>query len=500
LKINDVGEALESVCLPLMVLGREGRLVQTNASFRAAFCRGSDPGACSLGKIGNGVFSGSAFAHFLEEIRSRGSALSRITTGNRTFEAWGSLLSGGDEEKLLIALSNVSERPSEEARAERLNRQLGIILDILRSTTSSSSLHDTLTAVVQKTVELLDFDAGAVYLSDKKRVFADLRARYGLYTLYFPESVDLVMAAPEVLAVFHQGRPDYSETYLEVDHEEGELGVYSRAIVPVSVPDGTVLGALAIASSDFHCFTPLEQETLEAIGREVGGVIHKAALAEELAAAKAEAEFYLDVMIHDINNANNVAMGYLDLLRDCLSGEQGTLADRCMQGIRQSSGIIEEVRILRTRSGGETVLIPVSLDRVIPAVIVQMPGVAIAYEEKPAAVFADDLLGQVFVNLIGNSVKFGGPGVQITVTVREEGDEVRVCIADNGPGIPDNLKEKVFERFYRSDPSKPGRGMGLFIAAMLVKRYGGEIRAEDRVFGRPEEGAAFCVTLRKAAP
>ncbi|NCB17723.1 MAG: hypothetical protein EOM65_16315, partial [Synergistales bacterium] len=116
-------------------------------------------------------------------------------------------------------------------------------------------------------------------------------------------------------------------------------------------PDGTVLGALAIASSDFHCFTPIEQESLEAIGREVGGVIHKAALAEELAAAKAEAEFYLDVMIHDINNANNVAMGYLDLLREEISGEQRTFADRCMQGIRQSSGIIEEVRTLRTCRG-----------------------------------------------------------------------------------------------------------------------------------------------------
>lgn len=497
MKINDVGEALESVCLPLMVLGREGRLVQTNASFRAAFCRGSDPGACRLGEIGGGILSDQAIAEFIDEIRARGSALSRITTGNRTFEAWGSLLSGGDEEKLLIALSNVSERPSEEDRAERLNLQLGIVLDILRSTTSSSSLHDTLTSVVQKTVELLDFDAGAIYLSDKKRVSANLRARYGLYTLYFPESVDLAIAAPEMLAVFHQGRPDYSEAYLEVAHEEGELGVYSRAIVPVSVPDGTVLGALAIASSDFHPFTPIEQESLETIGREVGGVIHKAALAEELAAAKAEAEFYLDVMIHDINNANNVAMGYLDLLREEISGEQRTFADRCLQGIRQSSGIIEEVRILRTCRGGGPTLIPVSLDRVIATAIAQMPGVAIAYDGTDATVLADDLLGQVFVNLIGNSVKFGGPDVSITVSVRDEDEAVGICIADNGPGVPDHQKEKVFERFFRSDPSKPGRGMGLFIAAMLAKRYGGAIRVGDRVPGRSEEGAAFCFTLKK---
>lgn len=497
---NDLIGALEGACPPLIVLDQNGRPVQTNAAFRAAFCRGAEPGTCSFGEIGGGAFSGPEVARFLEDIRSRGSIRSRIPAGKKTVEAWGALLSGADGDRILIALLDVGERVSEEEQAERLSRQLGIVLDIIRSTTSSSSLQDTLAAVVQKTVELLDFDAGAIYLRDKKRPSADLRACCGLCTLYFPASVDLEAAPPSVRAVYLEGRSDYSEDYLDIAHEEGELGVYSRAIVPVRVPDGTVLGALAIASSDFHRFTPIEQESLEAIGREVGGVIHKAALADDLAAAKAEAEFYLDVMIHDINNANNVAIGYLDLLREDLSGDERTLADRCMQGIRQSSGIIEEVRTLRACRGDGPALVPVSLDRVIATAVARMPGVAIAYEGADAVVLADDLLGQVFVNLIGNSVKFGGPGVAITVSVRDEGEEVRVCIADNGPGIPDHQKEKVFERFYRSDPSKPGRGMGLFIAAMLVKRYGGTICAGDRVPERPGEGAAFFITLKKAAP
>jgi len=497
---NDVRGTLEAVCLPLAVLDRDGHLVRTNAAFRAAFCRGGDPGACRFGEIGGGVLAGPEIAHLLDGARAGGSGRARFAAGDRTFEAWGSLLSGSGEDSLLIAFQDVGGLPSDKDRAERLNRQFGIILDILRSTTSSASLYDTLMSVVRKTVELLNFDAGAVYLMDRTGTFADLRAFYGLYTLYFQEHLEVGTAEPAVRSVFLEGRPGYSETYLNIAHEEGELGVYSRAVVPVSIPNGTVLGALAIASSDFHCFSPLEQETLEAIGREVGGVIHKAALAEDLAAAKAEAEFYLDVMIHDINNANNVAIGYLELLREELSGQNRIFADRSMQGIGQSTGIIEEVRILRTCRGDGPSLVPVSLDGVIRTAVERSPGVGIAYAGTDAVVLADDLLGQVFVNLIGNSVKFGGPGVAIAVTVADEGDAVRVCVTDDGPGIPDDRKEKVFERFFRSDPSKPGRGMGLFIAAMLVKRYGGEVLATDRVPGRPEEGAAFCFTLKKAAP
>src|SRR5690606_3251274 len=114
----------------------------------------------------------------------------------------------------------------------------------------------------------------------------------------------------------------------------------------------------------------------------------------------------------------------------------------------------------------------------------------IVYEGSDATVLADDLISEVFANLIGNAVKFGGPDVEVTISVREEGeDRVAVTVADTGPGIPDDLKPRIFERKERGVTKKSGKGLGLSIVRMLAERYGGSVRAGDRVPSRPEEGA-----------
>ena len=76
--------------------------------------------------------------------------------------------------------------------------------------------------------------------------------------------------------------------------------------------------------------------------------------------------------------------------------------------------------------------------------------------------------------------------------------EVRVSVEDTGPGVPNGIKKRLFARFERGLGHGRGEGLGLFIVRTLVERYGGKVRVEDRVPGRPEEGAAFRFTLKKA--
>ncbi|MGB4578164.1 MAG: ATP-binding protein, partial [Methanoculleus sp.] len=114
-------------------------------------------------------------------------------------------------------------------------------------------------------------------------------------------------------------------------------------------------------------------------------------------------------------------------------------------------------------------------------------------------VIADDLLPEVFMNLIGNVVKHGGSGVEVMVVVEDrDAETVIVTVADTGPGIEDGAKETIFFRFERENGVRGSQGLGLSICRMLIARYGGEIWVEDRVPGHPEEGAAFRFTLRKA--
>ncbi|MDD4253523.1 MAG: HAMP domain-containing sensor histidine kinase, partial [Methanoculleus horonobensis] len=117
-----------------------------------------------------------------------------------------------------------------------------------------------------------------------------------------------------------------------------------------------------------------------------------------------------------------------------------------------------------------------------------------------ATVLADDLIGEIFTNLIGNAAKFGGPEVEIVISVREEGETVMVTVADTGPGIPDDLKPRIFGRYQRGETKKSGKGLGLYIVWMLLERYGGKVLVGDRVSGRPGEGAAFTLTLPRYRP
>ncbi|MFA7563534.1 MAG: HAMP domain-containing sensor histidine kinase, partial [Methanoculleus sp.] len=178
-----------------------------------------------------------------------------------------------------------------------------------------------------------------------------------------------------------------------------------------------------------------------------------------------------------------------------LEGKERQMAMKLRGGIRRSIEIIQNVTTLRRLHSCETVTRPVDLDAVIRAGIAHHPDTRITYEGEPVVVVADDLLPEVFANLIGNAEKFGEPDVEITIRVEEVNGMIEISVEDTGPGVPDPVKPLLFTRFMRGTNNRSGKGLGLYITKMLISRYGGRIRVEDRVPGQPGEGAAFRFTL-----
>jgi len=221
-------------------------------------------------------------------------------------------------------------------------------------------------------------------------------------------------------------------------------------------------------------------------------------LGNALESAHRETSLYLDILTHDIRNANTVSLMYADILIEELEGAEKEYARKLKASIDRSTEILRNVATIRRLHENQISLKSVDLDRVIRMDIAEIPTASIRYSGSPCLVRADDLLPEVFANLIGNAVKHGGPGVEITVRTEEKNGSVQVSVEDTGPGIPDSQKARLFNRFERGQTKASGQGLGLYIVRTLVERYRGRVWVEDRVAGHPEEGAAFRLTLEKA--
>ena len=218
----------------------------------------------------------------------------------------------------------------------------------------------------------------------------------------------------------------------------------------------------------------------------------------ELTEANGQANLYLDIMTHDINNTNAVSLAAMDLLSEELDGKARDLADLAENSVHKSVRIIDNVSTIRQILKRKDKLRSVDLDAVIRTEIAHFPGTEITYTPGDFTVYADDLLSEVFSNLIDNSRKFMGPGGIITISAEGRDDNVMILVSDTGPGVPDSDKEEIFGRFTKGETPKSGRGLGLYIVRSLVEKYGGTIRADDRVAGQPEEGLAIRFILKRA--
>jgi signal transduction histidine kinase len=124
-------------------------------------------------------------------------------------------------------------------------------------------------------------------------------------------------------------------------------------------------------------------------------------------------------------------------------------------------------------------------------------GVRLTAQLEEAQVNADPTrLEQIVRNLVANAIKFTPAPGEVTVAVRVARDEALLVVEDTGPGLAEDDIAHLFERFWRGQAAReaPGSGVGLAVAAELVRAHGGRIEAGNR----PEGGARFTVSLPRA--
>ncbi|MEM2892436.1 MAG: GAF domain-containing protein [Thermoplasmata archaeon] len=276
-----------------------------------------------------------------------------------------------------------------------------------------------------------------------------------------------------------------------------------------------VLGVLELYRPKGEVFTVRDLEAGKLFAQQAAVALENSNLLSELQEAKKEIEMLNDLMFHDINNFNFAAMNYIEMAARSadVPPEHRNHLEKALLLIRQTATLIENVKKL-TRIGALSskdffaVDISQVLRKVVSGLEHSYPGRSISVNlnvPDECLVMANSLVDELFVNLLSNAVKYD-PHEEVEIDVdceriEEEGRQVwRICVTDRGHGVPDDKKALLFQKFVRlkTDTKTPGTGLGLSICRALVDRYGGRIWVEDRVPGKSELGARFCLTLPAA--
>jgi len=216
------------------------------------------------------------------------------------------------------------------------------------------------------------------------------------------------------------------------------------------------------------------------------------------------AEFYIDLMSHDINNINQITRGYLELLLKMpeLPSKSRKYTETALDHVRKSADIIHNVKALSTVRSGELEIGGIDIYPAFASAVAtaksQSRDVRINSNIIEGRYFirGNALLFDVFSNLLNNAAKFDGHDiVEIDVDISSQDGDWRLEFKDRGPGIGDGYKKIIFNRLEQAGESTQGTGLGLTIVKYIVESYGGKVWVEDRVEGDRTQGSNFILLL-----
>lgn len=221
-----------------------------------------------------------------------------------------------------------------------------------------------------------------------------------------------------------------------------------------------------------------------------------------------------DMIVHDLRNPLAVIASGLELLKEELVVETmseyvGSLMETMERSARRMRRLVETLLdIARLEEGGMSLhLVSLDLTALIKEVVAEERPLAenhkvslenLATADLPLVKADRDTLQRLLINLLDNALKFTPSEGRVWVKSCSQDDEVRVEVADTGPGISPDERERIFEKFTQvrgQAESRRGLGLGLAFCRMAVEAHGGRIWVED---GPQGKGSRFVFTLPQA--
>ena len=208
-------------------------------------------------------------------------------------------------------------------------------------------------------------------------------------------------------------------------------------------------------------------------------------------------EFVADAS-HELRTPLTSVLANLELLEEVLEGEQREAAASALRSSRRMRRLVADLLLLaRADAGRITRHEPVDVASVVTEAAGELEPVSNGHDITVSAPSgatisgARDELHRLALNLLENALRHTDPGTAVEASVERINGQVVFSVEDDGPGIPPELHDKVFERFFRGDGDRSGSsGLGLAIVRAVAESHHGNVTLEDPLDGR---GARFVV-------
>jgi signal transduction histidine kinase len=409
----------------------------------------------------------------------------------------------------------------ERAReAEALRDELGRRVDVLEAATrcaralaSSLDLDLAFSAFIRELRALVAFERVTLVLVEKGRAEVIAVAGRGTDRVFPPGSARPV--AGSVLEEVLEGKLVYRESIDPPAYPEEvellSLGLRSRVLAPLQVGPRTI-GMLGLVRAEANAFAPAELELISLLGRLVATAVQnirayeaERSTADELRRLSALRADFVSLVSHELRSPMSAVIGAARTLQGRwreLTPEQresflALIGDETSRLARLIDDVLDTSRI--EAGTFSFTFSDVDLGELLRDVIA-----AAEFAQDEVELTADvgalprvrgdrERLRQVIQNLVDNAVKYSSAGGRVRVSATADDGHVLIDVADQGPGIPPEDRELIFQKFGRSSSgtAKPGSGLGLFIARSIAEAHGGTLGVDSV----PARGSVFRLDL-----
>lgn len=408
------------------------------------------------------------------------------------------------------------------AEAESLRDQLGRRVDLLEATNrcaralaSSLEIDQAFGAFIRELRGLIDFDRVTIVLVEAGRAEVLAAAGRGADTVFPAGSARPVKGSvlEEVLEGELVYRPTMRADLYPEEKDLLALGLRSRVLAPLQVGPRTI-GMLGLVRAAEDGFTAEEIELVSLLGRLVATAVQniraydaERTTADELRRLSALRADFVSLVSHELRSPMAAVIGASRTLqarwRDLTADQRQSFLELIADETSRLADLIGDVLDTSRIEAGtfsftfSDVDLGELLRDVVAAADLAQDEVRVSAEVNGALphVRGDrERLRQIVQNLIDNAVKYSPAGAEVRVSANSDDKGLQIAVADDGPGIPFDDQKLIFEKFGRATVeggTKPGTGLGLFIARSIAEAHGGSLDVDSA----PAQGSVFTLEL-----